>query len=288
MTVLVILSTKGGVGKTTIAVNLGALAADAGLRVLLMDLDTQPTLSSYFPLSLQAPAGIYEMLALNECDMKRLVSKTIIPRLDLVLSNDAQGQLNTLLMHAPDGRLRLRGQLQIFQAHYDLIIIDTQGARSVLLESAVLAADRAVSPVTPEILAARELRRGTVQLMHDMQPFRALGVEPPTLQLLLNRVPAISRNARAVQHALRQVFEQEMEIQILDTLIPAVQAYPVSASERLPAHYIEPRKPWKRKAPAALDTFRDLCIELFPHWRQRFEAVTDTGKKDGGHGDLQQ
>lgn len=46
MQVVSIVSTKGGVGKTTTAANLGGLAADAGLRVLLLDLDVQPTLSS--------------------------------------------------------------------------------------------------------------------------------------------------------------------------------------------------------------------------------------------------
>lgn len=68
MQVVSIISTKGGVGKTTTAANLGGLAADAGLRVLLLDLDVQPTLSSYYELAHRAPSGIYELLAFNECD----------------------------------------------------------------------------------------------------------------------------------------------------------------------------------------------------------------------------
>ncbi|HBO80928.1 MAG TPA: chromosome partitioning protein, partial [Cupriavidus sp.] len=108
MLVISIISTKGGVGKTTTAANLGGFAADAGLRVLLIDLDVQPTLSSYYPLTHQAPAGIYELLAFNERNPDKLVSHTCIDRLDVVLSNDDKGQLNTLLLHAPDGRLRLR------------------------------------------------------------------------------------------------------------------------------------------------------------------------------------
>ena len=59
MQVVSIISTKGGVGKTTTAANLGGFIADAGLRVLLLDLDVQPTLSSYFTLDVRAPAGIY-------------------------------------------------------------------------------------------------------------------------------------------------------------------------------------------------------------------------------------
>ena len=69
MQVVSIISTKGGVGKTTTAANLGGLAADAGLRVLLLDLDVQPTLSSYYELTQRAPGGIYELLAFNERDL---------------------------------------------------------------------------------------------------------------------------------------------------------------------------------------------------------------------------
>src|SRR5690606_6495360 len=163
MQVVSIISTKGGVGKTTTAANLGGFVADAGLRVLLLDLDVQPTLSSYFTLAERAPAGIYELLAFNERKVEQLVSHTTITGLDLVLSNDDRGELNTLLLHAPDGRLRLRNLLPVLAPLYDLLLIDTQGARSVLLEMAVLASDVALSPVTPEILAARELRRGTLQ-----------------------------------------------------------------------------------------------------------------------------
>src|SRR3989344_3320429 len=154
MQVISIISTKGGVGKTTTAANLGGLAADAGLRVLLLDLDVQPTLSSYYELSHRAPGGIYELLAFNERDLRQLVSRTIITGLDLVLSNDHRGELNTLLLHAPDGRLR--HLLPVLAPLYDLVLIDTQGARSVTLEMAVLASGLALSPVTPEILAARE------------------------------------------------------------------------------------------------------------------------------------
>ena len=59
---LTITSTKGGVGKTTLAANLGGLLADLGLRVLLIDADVQPTLSSYYPLSARAPKGLFALL----------------------------------------------------------------------------------------------------------------------------------------------------------------------------------------------------------------------------------
>jgi len=280
MQVISIISTKGGVGKTTLAANLGGLAADAGLRVLLLDLDAQPTLSSYYELTQRSPGGIYELLAFNESDLSRLVSCTVIDGLDVLISNDAHRQLGTLLLHAADGRLRLRNLLSVFRAQYDLLLIDTQGARSVVLEMAVLASDLAVSPVTPEILAARELRRGTLQLVEDIAPYRQLGISPPPLYLLINRVPAISSNARLVQQTLRLIFREYPGVRVLDSEIPAIEAFPRAATRGLPAHRLEHRRPIGRQTPSAREIMRDFASELCPEWRERFSQVT--GKNAGG------
>ena len=277
MQVISVISTKGGVGKTTIAANLGGFIADAGLRVLLLDLDAQPTLSSYYELVQRAPGGIYELLAFNESDLSRLISRTVIDGLDILISNDAHRQLGTLLLHAADGRLRLRNLLHVFRAHYDLLLIDTQGARSVVLEMAVLASDLAVSPVTPEILAARELRRGTLQLVEDMAPYRQLGIQPPPLYLLINRVPAISSNARLVQQTLRLIFREHAGVRVLDTEAPAIEAFPRAATQGLPVHRVEHRRPAGRQAPSAREIMRDFAGELCPQWRESFSLVT--GKK---------
>jgi chromosome partitioning related protein ParA len=272
--VISILSTKGGVGKTTLAANLGGFLADAGLRVLLLDLDTQPTLSSYYELTHRAPGGIYELLAFNERELAKLVSHTVIDGLDLMISNDAHRQLGTLLLNAADGRLRLRNLLHVFREQYDLLLIDTQGARSVMLEMAVLASDLAVSPVTPEILAARELRRGTLQLVEDIAPYRQLGLTPPPLYLLINRMPAISANARLVQQTLRLIFREHAGVKVLDAEIPAIEAFPRAATLGLPAHRVERRRPSGRQALSALEILRKLAGELCPAWRERFGEVT--------------
>lgn len=274
MRVISIISTKGGVGKTTVTANLGGFLADAGLRVLLLDLDIQPTLSSYYKLASTAPCGVYELIALNELNLQKLVSHTVIANLHLVFSNDDKGQLNTLLLHAPDGRFRLKNLLPIFKPHYDVLLIDTQGARSIVLEMAIIASHQLVSPITPEVLAAREFRRGTLQLIEDMLPFRHLGITLPDIQMLINRVPAISGNASLIQNMLRELFEQQTGIHVLRTSIPAIEAYGKSSIQGLPVHRVEYRKPSGRQTPAAIDTIRALACELFPQWLDQFAAVT--------------
>jgi len=57
-----VVSTKGGVGKTTLTANLGALLADLGQKVLLIDGDVQPSLSSYYPITVRAPVGLSTLI----------------------------------------------------------------------------------------------------------------------------------------------------------------------------------------------------------------------------------
>ncbi|GID03337.1 ParA family protein [Pseudomonas sp. 008] len=275
MRVVSVVSTKGGVGKTTVAANLGGLLSDAGLRVLLLDLDSQPTLSSYYALSHEAIAGAYECIALNLTDTAQIISTTTVVGLDLILSNDDQARLSTLLLHAPDGRLRLRNLMDAFRPSYDLLLIDTQGARSVLLEMALLASDLALSPITPEMLAARELRRGTLKLFSELEPFRHLGITPPPLRLLLSQVNAIRVDTRMIILSLRETFAGATNISVLETVVPDRVAHLNAASLGLPVHRIETRRSRERRSPSALETMQALAIELFPEWR---EAISMVGK----------
>ncbi|WP_428984957.1 ParA family protein [Pseudomonas proteolytica] len=73
MKIAAIVSTKGGPGKTTVGANLGAFCADAGLRTLLIDLDNQPSLSSFYALSHEAPGGTYQLIANNETRADQLI-----------------------------------------------------------------------------------------------------------------------------------------------------------------------------------------------------------------------
>jgi chromosome partitioning related protein ParA len=165
------MSTKGGVGKSTTAANLGAFCADAGKRVLLIDLDAQPTLSSYYRLEYEAPGGIYEFVGANETRPESIISKTSIHNLDIIISNDSKGQLDTLLLNAADGRLRLVNLLPTLQPHYDLILIDTKGSRCIALE---IPAERR-SLIVPFTLAVTALIRRLCRLVASLTVFSPEG-----------------------------------------------------------------------------------------------------------------
>ncbi len=110
---LALVSTKGGVGKTTLAANLGALLADMGLRVLLIDADEKPSLSKYFPLRHPAPHGLTRVItrglvtreAITPIDLPRLAGC-----LDIVVSDSPEINLSDWLYSRIDRAVRLNAQ----------------------------------------------------------------------------------------------------------------------------------------------------------------------------------
>ncbi|WGL64930.1 ParA family protein [Pseudomonas sp. CW003PS] len=275
MQVTATLSTKGGTGKTTGSSNLGALSADAGLRTLLIDLDTsQPTLSSYFELTYTAPGGVYDLLVHNIVDADRVISRTQVPNLDIILSNDPHNQLETLLLHAPDGRLRLRSLLTRLPNDYDLIVIDTKGTAAVTVEMALVAANNVISPLYPEMLAAREFHRGTLQLFQGVNNLRrTLGLTELPLNVVFNRQDH-SNDARDIALEIRDMLgSMDGSVKVLETHIPALVTYRVAASQGIPAHHLERSKPSNRRAASALQTMKAVACEVWPQWKQRFQGV---------------
>jgi chromosome partitioning related protein ParA len=271
-----IVSSKGGVGKTTTSANLGGIAADAGLKTLLIDLDGQPTLSSYFPLEYQAPGGTFDLLVHSNTTAENIISRTNIPGLDIILSNDPHNQLETLLLHAPDGRLRLRSLLKRLPA-YDLVIIDTKGTSAVTVEMALVASDLALSPLVPEMLSAREFSRGTLALFASVDRLRqSAGFGAPPLHVVFNRQDN-TNDARIISANIRELMgELVTPFHVLNAAIPALLTYRLAASEGVPAHRLEPSNSARqrgRKAPLASDTLKAVASELWPEWKEQFARV---------------
>ncbi|PHN65249.1 ParA family protein [Pseudomonas viridiflava] len=285
MFVTSLVSTKGGVGKSTKAANLGGFCADSGLKVLLIDLDpVQPSLSSYYPIAQEASGGIFELIAQNLTDPERIISKTSIPNLSLILSNDPNNQLINLLLQAPNGRLRLAHLLKAFKDQFDLILIDTQGARSVMLEMVVLASDLALSPLPPNMLSAREFSRGTLQMLDGLRPSSRLGLPIPTIKVVVNGLDQ-TVDARDIHDAIRRTFTGNAEIEVLKTTVPASVIFRQGSTAGMSAHRIEYKQPSNRRAPSALKIIRDLAIEIFPQWTDRFQAMTESAVEALAKGD---
>ncbi|MDX8401827.1 MAG: ParA family protein [Mariprofundaceae bacterium] len=255
---IVVANTKGGSGKTTLAANLGAWLADHGCRVLLVDADIQPTLSSYFDVPEQESEGLTALLT----ELEPYISHTARPGLDLIYSDDPSGKLHEWLMRQPDGRLRMRAALERISG-YDVIIVDTQCAAGPMLEAAVVAADVLVSPVPPEILSAREFIRGMRKVRDDVSMMMGyMGIKPPPLAAVLWRLDR-TRDAREIADQLRaSEFQEQVGFRLLEPWAPASKVWKESATRKTPAHVLDARR--KGASPCAAEVMEGIARELTP------------------------
>jgi len=255
-------STKGGVGKTTLTANLGALLADMGLRVLLIDADVQPSLSKYFPLSTPKPsAGLTEVSGevTESC-----ITATMYQNLDIVLSDDPEGNLPHWLLNRIDRGFRLRFALQspVVTDAYDCVLIDTQGAIGPLQDAAVLAADILISPITPEMLSAREFKDGTMELLDRLEPGSALGATLGPMKAVIYRQDRTT-DARIIASGIRDDFIKfKGRVSVLDTVVPHAKAYKEAATLRIPVHRHERKR--DGVTPSASTVMHQLAWELIP------------------------
>lgn len=267
MNTITVASTKGGVGKTTLTANLGALLADLGLRVLLVDADVQPSLSKYFPLSAQEPAaGLTQMMVRGKV-LPACITPTLYQNLDIIVSDDPAGQLPHWLSSRMDRRVRMRFALrtQAIAEAYDCVLIDTQGAVGPLQDAAVLAADVLLSPVTPEILSAREFSDGTMELLNRLEPGRGLGGALPPVKAVIYRQDR-TIDARAIAGSIREAMRLHgKRVSVLDTVVPHAKAYKEAATLRVPVHRHERTR--RGVAPSASTVMHCLAWELLPGLR---------------------
>ncbi|MBS3953093.1 MAG: ParA family protein [Methylomicrobium sp.] len=259
---ITIVSTKGGVGKTTLTANIGGILADFGYRVLLIDADPQPTLSSYYPLKVRAQHGLTQLMI--SASAAQVISQTRIDNLDIVLSDDPQGKLRDWIRDTVDGRVRLKYSLTQVAAQYDFVLMDTQGAVGPLQDAAVAAADFMVSPIPPEILSAREFVRGTVAMIQRLEPMARLGAPIGPLRGVIYRQDRTVDARRIADELRKEAFlPSKGAITILNTVIPNAVAYREAATHKMPVHRFDRSR--KGQAPSALETMQALAQELIPH-----------------------
>ena len=265
MKIITVCSTKGGVGKTTLTANLGAIIADTEYRVLLIDADPQPSLSSYYAVD-QSPdsTGLTDLLT---SDKRISPARTSVKNLDIIVSDDPTGSLETQLLYAADGRLRMHTGLQRIDG-YDFAVIDTRGAAGVIVESAALAADICISPIPPEVIAAQEFVRGTVSMISGLQSMSAFGISPGELCALIYRYDR-TNDARSVNESIAAAADFS-NARLLQTSVPNRVAYREAATRRIPAHVHERSRRDDTSARQVMETLRNEIINvIFQHVSER-------------------
>ncbi len=226
-----VVNQKGGVGKTTTSVNLGAALAQKGKRVLLVDIDAQSNLTTHLGLgSKEDPEGSGEVTPSPEFTIydvlkgKKSIEDVIIKR-----SDNLHVIPSSLLLSAADlelggvvGReLILRRALLPLKDQYDFIIVDCPPALGLLSLNALAAVEKVVVPVQSEYLALHGVR----QLLDTIDQVR--GIYNPTLVVggvLICLHDSRKRLARAVSDTIRAYFGELVFTTVIKTNVALAEA----------------------------------------------------------------
>jgi chromosome partitioning protein len=153
--VYVFVNQKGGVGKTTSAVNIGAYLAEEGKSVLLVDFDSQANLSSGVGAQPLKP-GVYELLS-GAAPIERTIRTTVIPRLKVIPASIDLSGAAVELIEQDDRDLFLKRALEPVRRRYDYILIDCPPSLGVLTLNGMAAADAVLIPMQCEYFAMEGL-----------------------------------------------------------------------------------------------------------------------------------
>lgn len=163
--IIAIANQKGGVGKTTTAINLSACLAEKGQKVLAIDMDPQGNMSSGLGLDKGSiDKTIYDMI-LGEIDVEDVINKGTIENLDILPSNVDLSAVEIELIDEENKEFIVKNSIQKVRDNYDFVIIDCPPSLSLLTINAMTTADSVLVPIQCEYYALE----GLSQLIHTIQ-----------------------------------------------------------------------------------------------------------------------
>jgi chromosome partitioning protein len=177
--IIAITNQKGGVGKTTTALNVSAAMALLGKNTLLVDTDPQANSTLAFVENPQRyDKSLYNVLVENNQGISDIVVRSTVPGLDVAISRIAMAKLEASLLGEIDGHYRLRDALGPVRHKYDFIVIDTAPTLGIITLNALVAADAVLIPIQSSYLCLE----GTDDLLETIE--RVKRVANPDLQII--------------------------------------------------------------------------------------------------------
>jgi chromosome partitioning protein len=202
--IVAITNQKGGVGKTTTAINLAAGLSMKGLRTLLIDLDPQANSSMSFVDVHGLERSVYDALVERQVSLRDVIVPTEkTPGLSIAPANIALAKLEAKLVGELDGLYRLKDALGSLQDEYQYIVIDTPPTLGLITVNALVAATHVLIPIQSSYFALE----GTDDLLETIDKVKARA--NPQLQILGAVITLYDRRtllARDILGEIRKVF----------------------------------------------------------------------------------
>jgi chromosome partitioning protein len=211
-TVYAIANQKGGVGKTTTAVNVAACIAEAGYETLLVDIDPQANATVGLGVAKDIVPNVYDVLA-GDATATDAITSTTIERLSILPSSPDLAGANVELPRQPGSERRLRDALIGIRERFAFTLLDCPPSLGPLTVNALVAADRVIVPVQTEYFALEGLA-GLLDTLALVQ--RELNPRLAVAGMLLTMHDGRTRLARDVEREVREHFPDL----VFDTVIP--------------------------------------------------------------------
>ncbi|HMG37258.1 MAG TPA: ParA family protein [Blastocatellia bacterium] len=197
--IIAIANQKGGVGKTTTAINLSAGLALQGKKVLLIDLDPQANSSIAFVEHDPEQNSVYEMLTEATLSPDDVIRHTSIPALDLIVSRISLAKFESKLVGEFDAPFRLKDRIAPLIPRYEYVIIDTPPTLGLTTVNALVAADYLIVPIQPSYFALE----GTDDLLDTVEKVKAR--PNPKLEVLGVLITLHDRRTTLAKDILEQI-----------------------------------------------------------------------------------
>jgi chromosome partitioning protein len=230
--VYAIANQKGGVGKTTTAVNMGACIAEAGYATLLVDVDPQANATVGLGIARTQAPGLYELLA-SECSVDRALIDAGIAGLKVLPAGAGLAGANVELPRMEGFEYRLRDRLAPLVDRFEYVLLDCPPSLGPLTVSALVAADRVIVPIQTEYFALEGLA-GLLETLSLVQ--RELNPRLTVAGMLLTMHDPRTRLGRDVEREVRAHFPEL----VFDTVIPRNVRVGEAPSYGLPVTHHDP------------------------------------------------